>query len=310
MEKNSKIYVAGHAGMVGSAIIRKLRNDGYINLIYKTYSELDLKNYKDVERFFVKEKPEYVFLAAAVVGGIQANIDNPATFLYENLLIQNNVINLSRLHNVKKLLFLGSSCIYPRLSNQPMKEEYLLTGPLEPTNEGYALAKITGLKLIEYYNIQYKTDFISVMPCNVYGINDNFDKKNSHVVAASIIRVMNAIKDRSESITIWGDGTARREFMYVDDLADALLFCMKNYSGNKHINIGTGKDVSILELHKIIANVLGYSGKIKFDLSKPNGMPQKLLDVSRLHNLGWKHKIELEEGIRKVYKWYLEQNNR
>lgn len=304
MDKNSKIYIAGHNGMVGSSIVRLLISKGYNNLILRDFRNLDLRNEIDVELFFTTEKPDYVFLAAAVVGGIQANIESPAKFLYDNLKIQNNIINSSYANNVKRLLFLGSSCIYPRNCQQPMKEEYLLTGKLEPTNEGYALAKIAGLKLIEFYNKQYGTKYLSVMPSNVYGENDNFDPKHSHVVAASIIRVMEAIKNDNQSITIWGDGTARREFMYVDDLADALLFLIDNYFEDSHINIGVGYDVSIYELNEKICKILGYNGRIDFDKNKPNGMPQKLLDVSKLHELGWKHKINLEEGIKKTIDWY------
>lgn len=304
MNKRDKIYVAGHLGMVGSAIVRRLKKDGYENLVFRSITELDLKNYNDVEEFFQNEKPNYVFLAAAIVGGIQANIDYPATFLIDNLMIQNNIIHLSYKYGVKKLLFLGSSCVYPRLCKQPMKEEYLLTGPLEPTNEAYALAKITGLKLIEYYNRQYRTDFISVMPCNLYGYNDNFNLVTSHVLAASILRVHTAMKNNDPYITIWGDGSARREFMFVDDVADAILFLMEKFSDLKHINIGVGYDVSITELHEIISEVLGYKGYIKFDMKRPNGMPQKLLDVTKLHNLGWNHKVDLREGISRTYEWY------
>lgn len=307
MNKHDLIYVAGHNGMVGSAIIRELLNSGYDNLITRELDELDLRDDQDVEKFFFQNKPDYVFLAAAMVGGIQANIDNPATFLFDNLKIQNNVIHNAYKYKVKRLLFLGSSCIYPRLANQPMKEEYLLSGKLEPTNEGYALAKITGLKLIEYYNRQYKTDFISVMPCNLYGINDNFNPKNSHVIAATIMRIHAAKLNNSKSITIWGNGLARREFLFVDELAESLIFLMDKYYENEFINIGSGIDVSILELNKIVSKVIGYDGTIKFDLTKPNGMPQKLLDVTRLNRLGWKNEIELEEGIRKTYNWYLEE---
>jgi GDP-L-fucose synthase len=306
MDINSKIYVAGHNGMVGSAIVRKLTKKGFNNLILRDSKKLDLRNELDVELFFKTEKPDYVFLAAALVGGIQANIDNPAKFLFDNLKIQNNVIHSSYVHNVKRLLFLGSSCIYPRDSIQPMKEEYLLTGKLEPTNEGYALAKIAGLKLVEFYNKQYGTKYLSVMPSNIYGENDNFDPKHSHVVSASISRIIQALKNESDSITIWGDGSARREFMYVDDLADSLLFLIEHYFEDYHINIGVGYDISILELNELICKIVGFKGKINLDINKPNGIPQKLLDVSKLHNLGWKHSIDLEEGIRKTIDWYNE----
>jgi GDP-L-fucose synthase len=307
MRPNSKIYVAGHQGMVGSAIIRTLYKQGYSNVITRSKKQLDLRNKIAVEEFFLKEQPDYVFLAAAVVGGIQANINNPAKFLIDNIQIQSNVIHSSYINGVQKLLFLGSSCIYPRFSKQPMKEEYLLDGKLEPTNEGYALAKIIGLKMVEFYNRQYGTNYISVMPCNLYGQNDNFDPETSHVVAASIMRISKAIDSGSDKITIWGDGSARREFMYVDDLAEALLFLMTKYSSNTHINIGVGYDVSILELNQIIANALGYKGEIQLDLTKPNGMPRKLLDVTKIHNLGWRHKIDLEEGISKTIDWYLKE---
>lgn len=305
MKQSDKIYIAGHTGMVGSAIHRKLKNLGYNNIIYKKSSELDLRKREEVEQFFKENRPDYVFLAAAVVGGIQANIDNPVTFLLDNLDIQNNIIRLSHEYKVKRLLFLGSSCIYPREAKQPMKEEYLLTGRLEPTNEGYALAKIAGLKLVEYYNKQYGTNFISVMPCNIYGVNDNFDKIQSHVIAATITRIHEAKVKELESITIWGDGSARREFLFVDDLADAVVHLMENYYDISFINVGSGKDVSILELNEIVSRVIGYKGKIKFDLSKPNGMPRKLLDISKLDKLGWKHKVDLYKGISKTYEWYL-----
>jgi GDP-L-fucose synthase len=304
MDLNSKIFVAGHKGMVGSSILRALKHRGFTNLIFRDSKELDLRDENKVKFFFTIEKPEYVFLAAAVVGGIQANIDNQSRFLIDNIKIQNNVIQSAFDANVKKLLFLSSSCVYPRNSIQPMKEEYLLSGNLEPTNEGYALAKITGMKLIEYYNKQYGTNFISVMPSNVYGPNDNFDENRSHVLAASIVRVYNAIIQRKNTITIWGDGKARREFIFVDDLADALIFLMENYSQNSHINIGVGYDVSIMELNQLISKVLGFNGEILIDKSKPNGMPQKLLELSKLHNLGWKHKTDLEEGISKTINWY------
>jgi GDP-L-fucose synthase len=307
MHYNSKIYVAGHNGMVGSSLIRKLKEKGYNNIITARSSELDLRNLCAVESFFEKQKPDYVFLAAALVGGIQANIDKPTQFLLDNLRIQNNVIEVAYKNGVERLLFLGSSCIYPKESLQPIKEEYLLTGELEPTNEGYAIAKIAGLKYIEYLNRQFGAKYISVMPCNIYGVNDNFDSLNSHVLAASIKRIDKAIDNNLNEITIWGDGESRREFMYVDDLADALVFLMNNYFENKHINVGTGSDISILELNKMIAKIMGFKGKVNLDLNKPNGMRRKLLDVSKLNSLGWKHKIELEEGIKKTIKWYSEK---
>ncbi len=307
MEKNSKVYIAGHNGMVGSAIHRSLITRGFKNIITVEVSELDLRNPFDVDNFFKVNKPEYVFLAAAIVGGIQANIDNPVKFLLDNIKIQNNVIESAYKYGVKRLVFLGSSCIYPRLSEQPMKEEYLLSGKLEPTNEGYALAKITGLKLIEYYNRQYGTQYLSVMPCNLYGYNDSFDKKKSHVIAATIMRIDEAIDSCSDKIEIWGDGSARREFMFVDDLADAVIFLTDNYFENEIVNIGVGYDVSIHELNKMVCDILGFEGEITFDLSKPNGMPQKLLSVHKLNEIGWKHKVDLEEGLRKTYNWYLKK---
>jgi GDP-L-fucose synthase len=304
MDLNSKIFVAGHSGMVGSSILRALKLRGFSNLVLKNSNELDLRDENKVKTFFSIEKPEYVFLAAALVGGIQANIDNQSKFLIDNIKIQNNVIQSAFDTKVKRLLFLSSSCVYPRNSIQPMKEDYLLSGNLEPTNEGYALAKITGMKLIEYLNKQYGTNFISVMPSNVYGPHDNFDPNRSHVLAASIVRVYNAIIQKKNSITIWGDGKARREFIFVEDLAEALIFIMESYSQNSHINIGVGYDVSIMELNQLISKVLGFKGEILTDDSKPNGMPQKLLELSKLHGLGWRHKTDLEEGIRKTFNWY------
>lgn len=306
MKKNSKIYVAGHQGMVGSAIVRKLEELGYENIITKSIEELDLRDSKKVEIFFKQNNPDYVFLAAAIVGGIQANIERPVTFLLDNLKIQNNIIESSYIHGVERLVFLGSSCIYPRLSKQPMKEEYLLDGKLEPTNEGYALAKISGLKLIEYYNKQYGTKYLSVMPCNLYGYNDNISEKHSHVIAATMRRIHNAKENGVSKIQIWGDGSARREFMFVDDLADAVIYLTNNYFDNEFINIGTGTDVSILELNKIMFDIVGYNGDIDFDLTKPNGMPRKLLDVTKLHSVGWKHNTDLMEGLKKMYEWFKE----
>lgn len=307
ISKDSRIYVAGHRGMVGSAIIRKLHEHGCNNIITRTRDELDLTRQDKTEEFFEKEKPEYVILAAAKVGGIVANIKSPANFLYDNLCIQNNIIECSRIHNVKKLLFLASSCIYPRLSPQPMKEEYLMDGKLEPTNEGYAIAKIAGLKLCQFYNNQYGTDFISVMPCNIYGYGDNFDPENSHVVAGLIRKIHKAKINQDKVISIWGSGSARRELMFVDDLADACIFFFENYSGNEFFNIGTGVDVSIKELVEMIMDVVGYHVPLKFDTSKPDGMPQKLLNVSKINEAGWKSKISLYEGLEKTYKYFLDE---
>jgi len=293
MEKNSKIYIAGHRGMVGSAIVRKLTEQGYNNLIYKTSKELDLMRQIDVENFFEKERPDYVFLAAAKVGGIHANNTYPAEFLYNNLMIESNIIHSAYKFGVTKLLFLGSSCIYPKFANQPIKEEYLLTGSLEPTNEAYAIAKITGIELCKFYRRQYGCDFISAMPTNLYGINDNFDLETSHVLPALIRKIHEAkIKNQSE-VNMWGTGKPKREFLYVDDLAEACIHLMNNYSDEMHINVGTGEDVEIRELVDIIKRVVGYDGTITNDLSKPDGTPRKLLDVSLLHKTGWKHKVEL-----------------
>ena len=306
MEKNSKIYVAGHRGLVGSAIVRNLEERGFTNIIGKTHKELDLTRQDEVEKFFEAEKPEYVFLAAAKVGGIQANNTTPAEFIYDNLMIETNIINSAYKNKVKKLLFLGSSCIYPKFAEQPIKEEYLLTGELEPTNEAYAIAKITGIELCKFYRRQYGCDFISAMPTNLYGINDNFDLETSHVLPALIRKFHEAKINNAEEVVMWGTGKPLREFMYVDDLADALVHLMLNYSAEIHINMGTGKDLTIGELAEIVKEVVGYKGKIVNDLSKPDGTPRKLLDVSRLESTGWKYKTELKEGIEKVYEWYLE----
>ncbi|MEC7263638.1 MAG: GDP-L-fucose synthase [Bacteroidota bacterium] len=308
MNPNSKIYVAGHSGMVGSAIVRILENNGYSNIIRRRSSELDLKDQKAVEAFFEFERPEYVFLAAAKVGGIGANISSPADFLYDNLMINSNVIHAAYKYGVIKLLFLGSSCIYPRLSPQPMKEEYLLDGKLEPTNEGYALGKIIGIKLCEYYNKQYSTNFISAMPPNLYGENDNFDPAHSHVIAALIKKFHEAKLNHQKEVVIWGSGKARREFMYVDDAASACLFLMLNYEGFEHINIGSGEDVSIWELAKVIGQVVGFGGTILKDTTKPDGMPKKLLDNTKIHNLGWSHETTLIKGLQKTYAWFLKSN--
>lgn len=306
MNKDSKIYVAGHRGLVGSAIVRNLEERGYTNIIYRTHKELDLTRQIEVEKFFEEERPEYVFLAAAKVGGIHANNTRPAEFIYDNLMIESNIIHSSYKYGVKKLLFLGSSCIYPKFANQPIKEEYLLTGELEPTNEAYAIAKITGIELCKFYRRQYGCDFISAMPTNLYGINDNFDLETSHVLPALIRKFHEAKINNQEEVVMWGTGKPLREFMYVDDLADALVHLMLNYSDEIHVNLGTGKDLSIGELAQIVKEVVGYEGKIVNDLTKPDGTPRKLLDVSRLEVTGWKYKIELREGIEKVYKWYLE----
>ena len=306
MNKDSKIYVAGHRGLVGSAIVRNLEERGYTNIIYRTHKELDLTRQIEVEKFFEEERPEYVFLAAAKVGGIHANNTRPAEFIYDNLMIESNIIHSSYKYGVKKLLFLGSSCIYPKFANQPIKEEYLLTGELEPTNEAYAIAKITGIELCKFYRRQYGCDFISAMPTNLYGINDNFDLETSHVLPALIRKFHEAKINNQEEVVMWGTGKPLREFMYVDDLADALVHLMLNYSDEIHVNMGTGKDLSIGELAHVVKEVVGYEGKIVNDLSKPDGTPRKLLDVSRLEATGWKYKTELRDGIDKVYKWYLE----
>jgi len=301
MERNSKIYIAGHTGMVGSAIVRKLEQEGYSNLVLRTSKKLDLTNQKEVSAFFEEEKPEYVFLAAAKVGGIEANNTYRAQFLYENLMIQNNVIHQSYVHEVKKLMFLASSCIYPKLAPQPIKESYLLTGELEPTNEPYAIAKIAGVKLCENYNREYGCDFISVMPTNLYGPNDNYDLKNSHVLPA-LLRKFHEAKIKSlESVEIWGTGSPMREFLHVDDLAEACIYLMDIYKGNISVNIGAGKDISIHDLALLIKDIVGYKGKLVWNKEKPDGTPRKLLDVSLIHSLGWKHEIHLRQGIEKVY---------
>ena len=295
------MYVAGHRGMVGSAIVRKLKMEGFSNLVLKTSSELDLRNQLQVSSFFKQEKPDYVFLAAAKVGGIIANNTYRADFLYDNLAIQNNVIHDSYLNGVKKLMFLGSSCIYPKLAPQPMKEECLLTGLLEPTNEPYAIAKIAGIKMCEAYRDQYGSNFISVMPTNLYGYNDNYHPENSHVLPALIRRLHEAKINNAAEVTIWGSGTPRREFLFADDLAEACFFLMKNYNEKELINIGTGQDLTIHELALLIKSVIGFEGKLVFDTSKPDGTPRKLLDVSKLNNLGWSHNTSLEEGIKLTY---------
>lgn len=305
MEKNAKIYVAGHRGMVGSAIVRALKNQGYTNIITRTSKELDLRRQIDVEEFFVKEKPDYVFLAAAKVGGILANNEAPADFMYDNMILEMNVIHEAYKNKVKKLMFLGSSCIYPRMAPQPMKENCLLTSELEKTNEAYALAKISGLKYCEYLNRQYSTDFISVMPTNLYGPNDNYHPEHSHVLPALIRRFHEAKENNLSEVVIWGTGTPLREFLYVDDLADACVYLMNTYSGNETVNLGTGKELSIKELAELVKKVVGFKGNITFDTTKPNGTPRKLLDVSKLKNLGWTYKTELEDGIKLAYQDFL-----
>ncbi len=309
MELNSKIYIAGHKGMVGSAIFRSLQEKGYKNFLLKTSSELDLKKTQQVDEFFETEKPDYVFLAAARVGGIQANNFYRADFLYDNLMIQNNIIYASFVNKVKKLLFLGSSCIYPKMAPQPLKEDYLLSGYLEDTNEPYAIAKIAGIKLCESYFRQHGCNFFSVMPTNLYGKNDSYDINNSHVLPALIRKFHQAKENNLPFVEIWGTGLPLREFLNADDLGDACVFLMKNYNGNKHINIGTGSDISIKDLALLIQKIIGYVGEIKHDLSKPDGTPRKLMDVSFLNSLGWKHKINLEEGIKSVYEDYIKNKN-
>ena len=305
--QNAKIYVAGHNGMVGSAIVRLLQKKGYDNLITRNSKDLDLRDNHQVGEFFNLEKPEFVFLAAAKVGGIQANISEPASFLYDNLMIHANVIHQSYLHNVKKILVLGSSCIYPKDCEQPMKEEYLLSGKLEPTNEGYALAKIVALKQAEYYRKQYGLRAISVMPPNIYGPNDSFDLRKSHVLSALVRRFVDAVDDNTNEVTVWGSGSARREFMHVDDLAESLLFLMKNYEETEFINVGWGTDISIKELAEKIANQTGYQGKITWDTSKPDGMLRKCMDVSKSNSLGYRPKISLDKGIEYMVGYYKKQ---
>ena len=305
MNKSDKIYVAGHRGMVGSAIVRELKRQGYDNLVLRTHSELDLTNQQAVKDFFEQEKPDYVFLAAAKVGGIEANRTAIADFLYENMMLEMNVINAAWKSGVKKLEFLGSSCIYPKMAPQPMPEDCLLTSSLEPTNEGYALAKISGLKYCEYLNRQYGTDYISVMPTNLYGINDNYHPRNSHVVPALISRFHQAKEAGLKQVTCWGDGSPLREFLFVDDLADLCVFLMNNYSGNQTVNAGTGKEITIRTLTELVAKTVGYEGEILWDTTMPNGTPRKLLDVSKADALGWRYKTELEDGLKIAYQDYL-----
>jgi GDP-L-fucose synthase len=301
MEKESKIYIAGHRGMVGSAIVRKLEKEGYRNLVVRTSDELDLVNQQAVESFFKEEKPDYVFLAAARVGGIMANNSFRGEFIYDNLMIQNNIIHQAYRNNVKKLLFLGSSCIYPKLAPQPLKEEYLLTGPLEYTNEPYAIAKITGIKLCDAYRHQYGCNFISVMPTNLYGPNDHYDLNKSHVLPALVRKIHEAKQNGNKEVIVWGTGTPRREFMHVSDCAEACYFLMESYNEPGLINIGVGEDISIADLAKLISEIIGYKGNIVYDHTKPDGTPRKLMDVSKLHSLGWKATIPLREGIESVY---------
>jgi len=310
MEKNSKIYVAGHRGLVGSAITRKLQGLGYTNLIFRTLEELNLLDQKATSDFFAEEKPEYVFLAAAKVGGIKANEDFSADFIYQNLQVQNNVIHNAYLNETKKLLFLGSSCIYPRDCAQPIKEEYFMTGPLEKTNDAYAIAKIAGIKMCQAYNKQYGTKFISVMPTNLYGPNDNFNLNSSHVLPALLRKFHDAKANDAKEVSVWGTGTPKREFLHVDDLANACVFLMNNYTDSEIVNIGTGEDLSIRELAEIIKKIVHFEGTISNDTTKPDGTPRKLLDVSRLHSLGWKHSIKLKEGIENTYKWFLENTQK
>jgi len=306
---DAKIYVAGHRGLVGSAIVRNLEAKGYKNIIYRTHKELDLTNQEAVRRFFEEEKPEYVFLAAAKVGGIHANNTYPADFIYDNLMIQNNVIKAAHDFEVKKLLFLGSTCIYPKMAPQPIKEEYLLTGSLEETNEAYAVAKIAGLEMCKFFKRQYGDNFISCMPTNLYGPNDNFDLKNSHVLPALIRKFHEAKVNNSEAVEVWGTGTPLREFLYVDDMADACVFLMENYDGEQHVNIGTGEEVSIRELAETVKEVVGFDGELVFNTDMPDGTPRKLTTVDKLHGLGWKHKVSLDKGIRLAYNWFLENYN-
>ena len=308
MNKDAKIYIAGHRGMVGSAIHRKLTKEGYRNLIFKSSSELDLRNQAAVETFFNLEKPEYVFLAAAKVGGIVANNTYRADFLYENLAIQNNIIHAAHLHQVKKLMFLGSSCIYPKLAPQPLKEESLLTGLLEETNEPYAIAKIAGIKMCEAYRSQYGCNFISVMPTNLYGYNDNYHPQNSHVLPALIRKFHEAKLNQSAHVEIWGTGTPHREFLFADDLADACYFLMQNYNDAGFLNVGVGHDISIKDLALLIKEIIGFEGEIVFDSSKPDGTPRKLMDVSKLSALGWKYQTPLADGIRLAYADFLSKN--
>ncbi|WP_294381780.1 GDP-L-fucose synthase [uncultured Clostridium sp.] len=306
MEKNSRIYVAGHRGLVGSAIVRNLEANGFTNIITRTHAELDLTNQADVRKFFEEERPEYVFLAAAKVGGIHANNTYPADFIYDNLMIQNNVIKAAHDFKVTKLLFLGSTCIYPKMAPQPIKEEYLLTGALEETNEAYAVAKIAGLEMCKFFKRQYRDNFISCMPTNLYGPNDNFDLRSSHVLPALIRKFHEAKVNGAETVEVWGTGTPLREFIYVDDMAAACVFLMENYDGEQHVNIGTGEEVSIRQLAETVKEVVGFEGELVFNTDMPDGTPRKLTTVDKLHGLGFMHKVSLNEGIRMAYEWFLE----
>ena len=305
MKKSSKIYVAGHRGLVGSAIVRNLKSNGFNNIITRTHSELDLTNQANVRKFFEEERPEYVFLAAAKVGGIHANNTYPADFIYDNLMIQNNVIKAAHDFNVTKLLFLGSTCIYPKMAQQPIMEEYLLTGALEETNEAYAVAKIAGLEMCKFFKRQYGDNFISCMPTNLYGPNDNFDLKNSHVLPALIKKFHEAKVNGNRVVEIWGTGTPLREFIYVDDMAAACVFLMENYDGEQHINIGTGEEVSIRQLAEIVKEVVGFEGELVFNTDMPDGTPRKITTVDKLHELGFYHKVTLNDGIRLTYEWFI-----
>jgi GDP-L-fucose synthase len=306
LQPSHKIYIAGHNGMVGSALVRYFRQKGFTNLVLKSSTELDVRSQKTVHDFFDAEKPEYVFIAAAKVGGIMANKTYPADFIYDNLMIQTNLIHCSYLHQVKKLLFLGSSCIYPKMAQQPLLENYLLTGELEPTNEPYAVAKIAGIKMCEAYRTQHGCDFISAMPTNLYGTNDHYDATNSHVLPALLRKFHEAKLNNKNEVVLWGTGKPYREFLHVDDVAEALVFLMNNYSEQQHINIGTGKDITIFDLAHVIKNIVGFKGNIIFDESKPDGTPRKQMDVSKIHQLGWHHKIELIDGIKRTYNEILE----
>ena len=305
MEKSSKIYIAGHRGLVGSALVRNLESKGFTNIIKRTSKELDLRNQQAVQEFFKQERPEYVILAAAKVGGIHANNTYPAEFIYDNLMIQNNVIKAAHDFKVKKLLFLGSTCIYPKLAPQPIKEEYLLTGALEETNEAYAVAKIAGLEMCKFFKRQYGDNFISCMPTNLYGPNDNFDLQSSHVLPALIRKFHEAKVNHQPTVEVWGTGTPLREFIYVDDMADACIFLMENYDGEQHVNIGTGEEVSIRQLAETVKEVVGFEGELIFNTNMPDGTPRKLTTVDKLHALGWKHKVSLKDGIQLAYDWFL-----
>lgn len=310
IEKNSKVFVAGHRGLVGSAIVRGLKEKGYTNIVTRTHKELDLTDQAAVFAFFEKEKPEYVVLAAAHVGGINANQTYPADFIYINSIIQCNVIKASHDNKVKKLLFLGSSCIYPKMAPQPIKESYLLTGPLEETNEGYAIAKISGMEMCRFFKRQYGDDFISCMPTNLYGPNDNFDLENSHVLPAMIRKFHEAKVSGAGEVELWGDGSPLREFLYVDDMADACIYLLENYSGEEHVNIGTGKEITIKALAELVRDIVGFKGEIRWNKDMPNGTPRKLCDVTKLHDIGWKEKVDLPEGIRLEYEWFLAQDEK